>query len=116
MIELGHHTIRPIFRTRDGYKLDCIFISAMKESFENYPTMLICNPNAACYESLYHDVQCNMYIKQTNLNEFYLSMGVNVMMWNYRGFGESEGTPDPIVLNNYYIYPIVIDEGWRRPN
>ena len=46
--------------------------------------MLLCNPNAAYYE----------YIRQqTDWIEFYMNKDFNIIMWNYRGYGRSEGKP-----------------------
>lgn len=45
------------------------------------PTMLFCNPNACFYEYLYY---------QTEWVDFYVNMGVNVVIWNYRGYGRSQ--------------------------
>lgn len=46
--------------------------------------MLMCNPNAGYYEYSYF---------QTEWLEFYLSNGINVFMWNYRGYGRTSGKP-----------------------
>ena len=59
------------------------------ENYSKYPTMLFCNPNGAQYETIFHD---------TRWANFYLSQGMNIFLWNYRGFGESSGVPDPNVL------------------
>ena len=43
--------------------------------------------------------------KQSNWLEFYEKCGINILIWNYRGYGESEGTPSTYVymlLNNIY--------------
>lgn len=50
----------------------------------NAPTMLVCGPNAE---------QAEMIQYNTDLLEFYLGNGINVMVFNYRGYGLSEGTP-----------------------
>ncbi|EGR32957.1 hypothetical protein IMG5_065700 [Ichthyophthirius multifiliis] len=50
------------------------------------PTILYCNPNAGYYETLYFDSQ---WI------EFYTQKGMNLMLWNYRGYGFSQGNPNP---------------------
>lgn len=50
----------------------------------NAPTMLLCGPNAE---------QAEMIQYNTDLLEFYLGNGINVMVFNYRGYGLSEGTP-----------------------
>jgi hypothetical protein len=48
------------------------------------PTMILCGPNAE---------QCEMIQYNSELLNFYLNNGINVMVFNYRGYGLSEGTP-----------------------
>jgi len=50
----------------------------------NAPTMILCGPNAE---------QAEMIQYNTDLLEFYINNGINVMVFNYRGYGLSEGTP-----------------------
>jgi alpha/beta superfamily hydrolase len=45
------------------------------------PTIIFCNPNAACYEYL---------ITQSEFFHHYTKMGVNLVIWNYRGYGTSK--------------------------
>jgi alpha/beta superfamily hydrolase len=47
--------------------------------------VIICGPNAACYEILAYT---DRWI------EYYLENGINVFLWNYRGYGESKGKVD----------------------
>lgn len=48
--------------------------------------MIYCNPNAGFYEFLFYD---------SEWIEFYLRLGINIVVWNYRGYGRSEGHPSP---------------------
>lgn len=48
------------------------------------PTMIMCGPNAE---------QAEMIQFNPDLLEFYLKNGINLMVFNYRGYGLSEGTP-----------------------
>jgi len=50
------------------------------------PTILICNPNAGFYELAYY---------QNEWLETYINENFNVMLWNYRGYGLSKGSPCP---------------------
>ena len=61
----------------------------------NYPTMIFCNPNAGFAEYFQY---------QSDWLDYYIHMGINVFIWNYRGFGLSEGFPDPKVQYNINIY------------
>ena len=56
------------------------------DSERDYPVMIVCNPNAGFYEFIYY---------QNEWLDYYLTMGVHVFVWNYRGFGRNKGTPDP---------------------
>lgn len=51
-----------------------------------FPTMIFCNPNAGFAEFFQY---------QSDWLDYYVEHGINVIVWNYRGFGMSEGTPDP---------------------
>ena len=46
--------------------------------------MLFCNPNAGFYEFAFY---------QSEWFEFYMRMGVNLMLWNYPGYGRTPGSP-----------------------
>jgi hypothetical protein len=69
--------------TGDGKAIDCMWFGAQDFNCDA-PTVLLCNPNAGYYEYAFY---------QNEWLEFYLQNGVNVCMWNYRGFGRSEGSP-----------------------
>lgn len=56
--------------------------------YVNCPTVLICNPNALFYHHMVNSPNAFW------LN-FFLKKGINVMAWNYRGYGKTPGTPDP---------------------
>jgi alpha/beta superfamily hydrolase len=64
----------------DGKKIDCLFLTTHPEA----PTVLFCNPNAGFYEFAFY---------QSEWFEFYYRRGINLMYWNYRGFGRSQGNP-----------------------
>lgn len=54
------------------------------------PTVVFCNPNAGYYEYA--------YAFQEQWIEFYTTRGMNLFLWNYRGYGRSEGYPTPANL------------------
>jgi alpha/beta superfamily hydrolase len=55
-----------------------------------YPTVIFCNPNAVQYQQQVHS--SNAYWLK-----YFLSNKINVMVWNYRSYGRSSGTPDPYI-------------------
>ena len=71
--------------TADGTRIDCMWIPCVNARPDS-PTMLFCNPNAGFYEFAYY---------QSEWLEYYIQAGVNVMMWNYRGYGRTKGRPTP---------------------
>jgi len=72
----------------DHVRLDCIWMPAAIRSTEA-PTMLFCNPNGGFYEFANY---------QSEWLDFYTRAGVNVVLWNYRGYGRTKGRPTPTKL------------------
>mmetsp|Transcript_148919 Transcript_148919/g.478475 ORF Transcript_148919/g.478475 Transcript_148919/m.478475 type:complete len:920 (+) Transcript_148919:159-2918(+) len=96
--------------TRSGHKIDAMFIpcdgpagaggvedegssesAPLKANSSSSralsgPTVVWCNPNAAYYETMvYQGVWLN----------FWLSRGINILFFNYSGYGRSSGLPSP---------------------
>lgn len=67
----------------DGKLIDCIWLRA-EGSQSGDPAVLMCNGNSGFYE---------FANSQSDWLEFYLFNGVNICMWNYRGYGRSTGSP-----------------------
>lgn len=82
-------------KARDGVKIDCMFFPSTSEkvvlkkelvdteaapSYLGLPTMIMCNPNALFYHHMVNSPNAFW------LN-FFLRKGVNIMAWNYRGYG-----------------------------
>lgn len=68
--------------------LEAIKAAKNKPQYVNMPTIIMCNPNAFFYQHM---------VSQPNafwLN-FFLKKGINVLGWNYRGYGHTKGTPSP---------------------
>ena len=57
------------------------FVNHNLEVNPNVPTMVFCNPNASVYELL---------SMQSEWLEYYINLGVNLVVWNYRGYGRSK--------------------------
>jgi hypothetical protein len=102
-MELRFKAERVVLTTADRTKLHCYWVpcaeAAREEGSEEdeddggvrdneRPTMIFCNPNAGFIEYFQY---------QSDWLEYYINMGINVFVWNYRGFGNSEGTPSPKV-------------------
>ena len=81
--------------THDNLKLDCVYIPSTSKRAKSRKTkkiVLMCNPNAGLYENV-HDPEQSPKLRH------FLKRGLNVFVWNYRGYGRSEGTPSPLSNN-----------------
>ena len=87
----------------DGNEIDCMFFpttnekvltgkeleeAVVKPTYLEMPTVLMCNPNALLYHHMVNSP--NAYWLS-----FFVKKGVNVMAWNYRGYGHTPGNPSP---------------------
>lgn len=87
----------------DNNEIDCMFFPSTNEkvltgedlekaekppSYIDLPTVMMCNPNALLYQHMVNSPNAFW------LN-FFLKKGVNVMSWNYRGYGHTPGSPSP---------------------
>jgi hypothetical protein len=73
-----------------GCNIDCAFFPAQSQNKRGL--VFFCSPNAAFYEC----------ISQVDLSKswfgFYRSHGFDIFMFNYRGYGRSNGAPSPSVV------------------
>lgn len=75
--------------TKDNIELDCLLIfSNNKESERDNPPIhknlvIICGPNLTPFEN---------FINSWDIENLYLCNDIDVLFWNYRGFGFSEGS------------------------
>ena len=60
-----------------------------QEPFVSRKLVLLCNPNGAYIEN---------FPFETSIVRFYLELGFNVALWNYRGYSKSVG--EPSLANN----------------
>ena len=51
-------------------------------------TFILCNPNAMSYQNMINYPQA-YYLK------YFLNKQMNVLVWNYRGYGRTGSSPDP---------------------
>lgn len=82
-----------LLTTPDGNKINCFFLPATHQYFKRFGhhiyapcTMIVCNPNLGFAEG---------QIYNSEWPNFYLDYGINVVLWNYRGYGQSTGFPSP---------------------
>lgn len=90
-LEIRYGGIQTWVTSYDGTKIDCMLVPAVQNlnstitDYKSCPTILLCNPNAGYYE----------YINYQSEWLSYINIGVNVAIWNYRGYGRSQGSPNP---------------------
>ena len=75
--------IREFIRMDDNVLIDTIFIKTETEVSKD-AVVLYCLPNAGYYEYLYY---------QSSWIDFYLKSNINILLFNYRGYGTSQGSP-----------------------
>ena len=61
---------------------------ARDPKYLDYDTFILCNPNAMSYQHMINYPHA-YYLK------FFLNKQINCLVWNYRGYGRTRGTPDP---------------------
>lgn len=73
--------------SKNGEKLDCLLISLgnNKEGVKSKNLIIVCGPNLIPFENL---------ITTWNIDKLYLNNNINLLFWNYRGYGFSEGNAD----------------------
>ncbi|GBG28738.1 Protein ABHD16A [Hondaea fermentalgiana] len=73
-----------------GVHIDTMFLPAKHAKFAaDQRTIIVCNPNCGYYE---------FAAMQNQWAHFYTDLGFNVLLFNYRGYGRSEGWPRPYAL------------------
>ena len=85
-----HRWIKP--EKPGGTKIDAMFFTTTGEAvndddpsmnYKNLPTFILCNPNAMFYQHMINFPHA-YYLR------FFLQKNINVMIWNYRGYGRSK--------------------------
>ena len=74
-----------IIKTKDDYNLDCLLIySNIKgEKINSKTLVIVCGPNLTPFENL---------INSWDIDNLYLLNDIDILFWNYRGYGFSEGS------------------------
>lgn len=68
-------------------------LHAIRRTYLDLDTVMICNPNAMSYQHMINYPHA-YYLK------YFLNKNMNVLVWNYRGYGRTKGRPEPALL--YY--------------
>lgn len=70
-----------------------IYENNKNRKYLDLDTFILCNPNAMSYQNMINYPQA-YYLK------YFLNKQMNVLVWNYRGYGRTKGSPDPDNLQN----------------
>ena len=92
-MEIRYESETQFLQTPDGCKIQVFWVPADKRVLQAHGvdivapnTMIMCNPNMGYAEpAIYNSEWLN----------FYLDFGINVVLWNYRGYASSTGLPSP---------------------
>jgi hypothetical protein len=70
--------------TKDNTNLDCLLmLSKNNENSNNRNLVIVCGPNLTPFES---------FINSWDIDNLYLDNNIDILFWNYRGYGFSEGS------------------------
>ena len=74
-------------KTKDDYNLDCLLIYSNRkgEKINSKVLVIVCGPNLTPFENL---------INSWDIDNLYLLNDIDILFWNYRGYGFSEGSTD----------------------
>ena len=72
-------------KTKDDYNLDCLLIYSNNkgEKISSKILVIVCGPNLTPFENL---------INSWDIDNLYLLNEIDILFWNYRGYGFSEGS------------------------
>ena len=76
-----------IIKTKDNSELDCLLIYSNNkgEKICSRKLVIVCGPNLTPFENL---------INSWDIDNLYLMNDIDILFWNYRGYGFSEGSAD----------------------
>ena len=76
-----------IIKTKDDFDLDCLLIYSNKKNqkISSKNLVIVCGPNLTPFENL---------INSWDIDNLYLMNDIDILFWNYRGYGFSEGNAD----------------------
>ena len=76
-----------IIKSKDDINLDCLLIysNSKGEKINSKNLVIVCGPNLTPFENL---------INSWDIDNLYLINDIDILFWNYRGYGFSEGSAD----------------------
>ena len=76
-----------IIKTKDDFDLDCLLIYSNQKNQKicSKNLVIVCGPNLTPFENL---------INSWDIDNLYLMNEIDILFWNYRGYGFSEGNAD----------------------
>ena len=76
-----------LIKTNNGLNLDCLLIYSNNkgEKICSKNLVIVCGPNLTPFENL---------INSWDIDNLYLMNNIDILFWNYRGYGFSEGSAD----------------------
>ena len=76
-----------IIKTQDDFDLDCLLIYSnhKNQKISSKNLVIVCGPNLTPFENL---------INSWDIDNLYLMNDIDILFWNYRGYGFSEGNAD----------------------
>jgi len=79
------NSVEFLIKSKDDYNIDCLLIFSNKKNEKKCSKNLIivCGPNLTPFENL---------INSWDIDNLYLMNDIDILFWNYRGYGFSEGS------------------------
>ena len=76
-----------LIKSRDDFNIDCLLIFSNKKNQKicSKNLVIVCGPNLTPFENL---------INSWDIDNLYLMNDIDILFWNYRGYGFSEGSAD----------------------
>ena len=76
-----------VIKTQDDFDLDCLLIYSnhKNQKISSKNLVIVCGPNLTPFENL---------INSWDIDNLYLMNDIDILFWNYRGYGFSEGNAD----------------------
>ena len=79
------NSVEFLIKSKDDYNIDCLLIFSNKKNEKKCSKnlVIVCGPNLTPFENL---------INSWDIDNLYLMNDIDILFWNYRGYGFSEGS------------------------